>query len=81
MTMRELKPCPFCGQKPKSYSITITDGKVSEMELECCMKFIIRPNIFYYTVAFEEHTFYPDGDAIEVWNRRADNVQDQNSDC
>lgn len=79
--MRELKPCPFCGQQPKSYSITITDGKVSEMELECCMKFTIQPNVFYHTVAFEEHTFYPDGDAIDIWNRRADNEQSQNSDC
>lgn len=68
--MRELKGCPFCGQKPESYSITITDGKVSEMELECCMKFIIRPNILYYTVAFEEHTYFPDGDAIDLWNSR-----------
>ena len=73
MTMRELKPCPFCGQVPKSYSITTTDGRVCEMELECCMKFIIRPNVMFCTAAFEEYAFYPNGDAIDVWNRRADN--------
>lgn len=76
MKMLELKPCPFCGRKPESYSITIEDGKVSEMELECCMKFIIRPDALYHTVAFEEHTFFPNGDAIEIWNRRADNDTD-----
>lgn len=79
MKMIELKPCPFCGRKPENYSITIDDGKVSEMELECCMKFIIRPDALYHTVAFEEHKFFPNGDAIELWNRRADNAQSQNS--
>ena len=73
--MRELKPCPFCNERVSTYSMKIEDGDgVTELEINChkCgVEFRIRPNILYATRPNGfEYTYYPNGDAIDIWNRR-----------
>lgn len=62
MAESELKPCPFCGRKPKINDL----GKVKILSCEfsgCA----VHPRICY--------TWRPEKEkeAIDAWNRRADN--------
>ena len=67
--MRELKGCPFCGEKPSVYDMVVSKGKVTKLSVTChrCWSDItINPNMIYHMDGFT----FPDGDAIDVWNSR-----------
>jgi len=84
MTMRELKPCPLCGKKVSCYSMEVQSGHVTELEVWCADCLTTFKLVARYTKGiFKEKPvqYFPDGDALDVWNRRADNEQSQNSDC
>ena len=60
--MPELKPCPFCGRKPKIKNL----GKVKILSCEFsgC---VVQPRICYSWRPEKEI------EAINIWNRRIDN--------
>lgn len=62
MMMRELKPCPLCGRKVRCYSASVQDGRTTDLEVWCedCLA------TFTITTRFI-------ADAVDTWNRRADN--------
>lgn len=61
--MIELKPCPFCGGKPKL--VYAFDYKLYAIRHTC--RSFGRPIIMIDTIIFESKD-----DAIDAWNRRAD---------
>ena len=68
-TIRELKPCPFCGDEVKDMDIKCYRDSVEQMSVRCigCGSII--------TVYASEIRHWgdgkPDEDAIDVWNKRA----------
>lgn len=61
--MIELKPCPFCDGKPKL--VCVFDHKLYAIRHTCHS--LGRPIIMIDTIMFESKD-----DAIDAWNRRAD---------
>lgn len=66
--MIELKPCPFCGEEIKRYSIGTANGYVYELKISCCMEFDITGDELLFA---DGEPFKVGLDAIEKWNRRA----------
>lgn len=62
--MENLKPCPFCGGKPKMYSVN--DPKIHGF-IHFCDGF---DDIM---VKIESRFFLTEEDAVTAWNRRIDN--------
>lgn len=63
--MAELKPCPFCGGKAK-FVLTFTAGGLEYGYVRCAKKY---PNCCVY-----QNKERKLNDAIEAWNRRAEDV-------
>lgn len=75
--MIELKPCPFCGENITHYSTEMSGYVCIKLETRCkCgAEFIIKPNYILDDGFFKKvQRFFPYGDAIKIWNRRADNA-------
>lgn len=66
--MIDLKPCPFCGEEIKRYSIGTVNGYVNELKISCCMEFDITGDEPIY---LDGDPFKFGLDAVEKWNRRA----------
>jgi hypothetical protein len=62
MTMAEIKPCPFCGKKPK----IIKDGWGNQVWVEC-----VNPKCRIHPMT---RIYIKEDAAIKAWNRRCDNV-------
>lgn len=71
--MIELKPCPFCGGKANiGYGRIASHEAIVTITALCCNCHI---GIFKYRSKENEwNTFQTEEEAIEAWNRRADNV-------
>jgi hypothetical protein len=59
MASEELKPCPFCGERPVTFGSG--DGQKGLM-IECIGEWCPNPGVSYY-----DHST-----AMAVWNRRAE---------
>lgn len=62
----ELKPCPFCGHNVHLVAFRGSNRGIGELEIECdnCL----------YRLELMTDAFEPfESDAVDVWNRRADN--------
>lgn len=65
--MAELKPCPFCGRHVTRCEMTHEFNRTMEITVECDCGARITCSAYWM---FDDE----DGpDAIEMWNRRADN--------
>lgn len=63
-----LKPCPFCGEEIKRYSIETANGYVYELKISCCMEFDITGDNLLY---LDGNPLKLGLDAVEKWNKRA----------
>lgn len=63
-----LKPCPFCGEEIKRYSIGTANGYVYELKISCCMEFDITGDKLLY---LDGDPLKLGLDAVEKWNKRA----------
>jgi len=66
----ELKPCPFCGGEISHYTVGYIGKTPTELDVQCnncCVKFEINTEFANFPMI--------DGpkNAIDIWNRRADN--------
>lgn len=57
--MEELKPCPFCGKKPKLYNFQLSKAYIVSCVNDNCK---IRPE----TVVYQRKPY-----AIKAWNKRS----------
>lgn len=75
--MAELKPCPFCGSEIKKVTIGTLNGIPYRLEAECEIchaEFVIDvPTLNMADFLTGDAVLVPDGDAVAIWNRRADN--------
>ena len=73
--MFELKPCPLCGRKITNYHVYMQEGSCKKLSIdcECGLQVTINPHVVESVGLYKMEQYYPDGDAIEIWNRRADN--------
>lgn len=71
---QNLKPCPFCGRKPKNVGITFGETGVEELNISCCMEFRITVDDIYRVDPFVGESTYHrlELDPIQKWNRRAE---------
>jgi len=60
---KSIKPCPFCGNRPKIKCLSWDMYGLSMLEMECCMDFIVESDrLLNGTIGMN---------AIDKWNRRA----------
>lgn len=69
--MDKLKPCPFCGKQP-STGVFGADGERTGIVATVICDCGIKRGIYFHSGTFDvyQKAF---ADAIELWNRRADN--------
>ena len=72
--MPELKPCPFCGGEAKVMYAMEEGGTKTVFSVICqsCGTGIFRPR----RIPNEWNAYVGVGEAIEAWNRRAENETD-----
>lgn len=70
---KSIKPCPFCGNRPRISCMSMDLTGVATLEMECCMRFYIDSDDLVRIDTFAEGTQYKQigMNAIEKWNRRA----------
>lgn len=69
---KSIKPCPFCGNRPKIKYLSWDMGGISTLEMECCMDFIVESDRILRIETIENQSCGTIGmNAIEKWNRRA----------
>lgn len=69
--MAELKPCPFCGNKSVSVAV---DNVAYSLGLEEDTNFQIICSVTAFGCGASSGWHETKAEAIEAWNRRADNV-------
>lgn len=76
--IKDLKPCPFCGNTPIIRSITLGDAGLESLELKCCMDFYIESDDVIRIGSFSEGIAYKQVGmtALDKWNRRSDLKED-----
>ena len=76
--MGELKPCPFCGEKPKVTTLINNVGRAYQVStIVCCKQCLIskqglREVHIKEPARFIEAISSSEQQAIEAWNRRAE---------
>ena len=67
--MAEMKPCPFCGGRPKFYKVTVRYVDTEDYEERWKVVCGARVDCCYLM-----NDFATEQEAIAAWNRRAENA-------
>ncbi len=69
--MTELKPCPFCGERPDDYVMTLSGISQTKIEMDIiCRKCEIRKSIDIQSGVPFERLIEAHNKLIEDWNTR-----------
>lgn len=74
--LKYLKPCPFCGSPIEKTDLSITKIGCSKLNVECSCgaSFTLEPKQIIEDGFFSSKLVFEDCDAVELWNRRANNA-------